>query len=81
VSDWGTALVAVLWLAHNLAVRNGADLHHASPDQGQFLGLYFQSEQIAGNYFSTLDGVEFFGRLNFLQREWRNSLMRTRSQR
>jgi starch synthase len=65
VHDWAAALVPVFVRAHNLPFATVLTIHHVA-DQGSFWGLDFNLTNLPARCF-TLDGVEFFGRLNFLK--------------
>src|SRR6266702_904632 len=65
VHDWAAALVPVFVRAHNLPLKTVLTIHHVA-DQGSFWGLDFNLTNLPARFF-TLDGVEFFGRLNFLK--------------
>jgi starch synthase len=65
VHDWAPALVPVFVRAHNLPFATVLTIHHVA-DQGSFWGLDFNLTNLPALFF-TLDGVEFFGRLNFLK--------------
>jgi starch synthase len=65
VHDWAAALVPVFVRAHNLPFATVLTIHHVA-DQGSFWGLDFNLTNLPARFF-TLDGVEFFGRLNFLK--------------
>jgi starch synthase len=64
VHDWAAALVPVFVRAHNLPFKTVLTIHHDA-DQGSFWGLDFNLTNLPTRFF-TLQGVEFFGRLNFL---------------
>src|SRR6266403_1635709 len=63
--DWAPALVPVFVHAHGLPFSTVLTIHHVA-DQGSFWGLDFQLTNLPEPFF-TLQGVEFFGRLNFLK--------------
>jgi starch synthase len=65
VHDWPAALVPVFVHAHGLPFSTVLTIHHVA-DQGSFWGLDFQYTNLP-EWFFTLRGVEFFGRLNFLK--------------
>ena len=65
VHDWAAALVPVFVRAHDLPFATVLTIHHVA-DQGSFWGLDFNLTNLPARFF-TLDGVEFFGRLNFLK--------------
>ncbi len=65
VHDWAAAMVPVFVRAHNLPFATLLTIHHVA-DQGSFWGLDFNLTNLPERFF-TLDGVEFFGRLNFLK--------------
>ena len=65
VHDWAAALVPVFVHAHGLPFGTVLTIHHVA-DQGSFWGLDFLSTNLPERFF-TLQGVEFFGRLNFLK--------------
>jgi starch synthase len=65
VHDWAAALVPVFVRAHNLPFATVLTIHHVA-DQGSFWGLDFNLTNLPARFF-TLDGAEFFGRLNFLK--------------
>ena len=65
VHDWAAALVPVFVRAHNLPFATVLTIHHVA-EQGSFWGLDFNLTNLPERFF-TLDGVEFFGRLNFLK--------------
>src|SRR6266513_5029 len=65
VHDWAAALVPVFVRAHNLPFKTVLTIHHVA-EQGSFWGLDFNLTNLPTRFF-TLDGVEFFGRLNFLK--------------
>src|SRR5438552_7330670 len=65
VHDWAAALVPVFVHAHGLPFSTVLTIHHVV-DQGSFWGLDFQLTNLPEQFF-TLNGVEFFGRLNFLK--------------
>ena len=65
VHDWAPALVPVFVHAHGLPFSTVLTIHHVA-DQGSFWGLDFQLTNLPEQFF-TLQGVEFFGRLNFLK--------------
>ncbi len=65
VHDWAAALVPVFVRAHNLPFATVLTIHHVA-DQGSFWGLDFNLTNLPARFF-TLNGVEFFGRLNFLK--------------
>ncbi|PYK13582.1 MAG: glycogen synthase [Verrucomicrobia bacterium] len=63
--DWAAALVPVFVRAQGLPFKTVLTIHHMA-DQGSFWGLDFGLTNLPDPFF-TLDGVEFFGRLNFLK--------------
>src|SRR5215211_100178 len=63
--DWAPALVPVFVHAHGLPFSTVLTIHHVA-DQGSFWGLDFHHTNLPEPFF-TLNGVEFFGRLNFLK--------------
>src|SRR5438046_3056315 len=65
VHDWASALVPVFVHARELPFNAVLTIHHVA-DQGSFWGLDFLLTNLPERFF-TLDGVEFFGRLNFLK--------------
>ncbi len=65
VHDWAAALVPVFAHAQGLPFNTVLTIHHIA-DQGSFWGLDFQLTNLPERFF-TLNGVEFFGRLNFLK--------------
>jgi len=65
VHDWAAALVPVYIRAHNLPFATVLTIHRIA-EQGSFWGLDFALTNLPQRYF-TLQGVEFFGRLNFLK--------------
>jgi starch synthase len=65
VHDWPAALVPVFVHAHGLPFKTVLTIHHVA-DQGSFWGLDFALTNLPEQFF-TLQGVEFFGRLNFLK--------------
>jgi starch synthase len=65
VHDWAAALVPVFVYAQGLPFKTVLTIHHVA-DQGSFWGLDFGLTNLPERYF-TLNGVEFFGRLNFLK--------------
>ena len=65
VHDWSPALVPVFVHAQGLPFKTVLTIHHVA-DQGSFWGLDFGLTNLPERFF-TLDGVEFFGRLNFLK--------------
>ncbi|HEY2144321.1 MAG TPA: glycogen synthase [Candidatus Udaeobacter sp.] len=65
VHDWAAALVPVFVYAQGLPFKTVLTIHHVA-DQGSFWGLDFRLTNLP-QWFFTLDGVEFFGRLNFLK--------------
>ena len=65
VHDWAAALVPVFVHAHGLPFGTVLTIHHVA-DQGSFWGLDFLSTNLPERFF-TLQGLEFFGRLNFLK--------------
>src|SRR5215471_2770188 len=65
VHDWAPALVPVFVHAHGLPFSTVLTIHHVA-DQGSFWGLDFHLTNLPERFF-TLQGVEFFGRLNFLK--------------
>src|SRR6266446_109976 len=62
VHDWAAALVPVFVHAHGLPFGTVLTIHHVA-DQGSFWGLDFPFTNLPERFF-TLQGVEFFGRLN-----------------
>jgi starch synthase len=65
VHDWSPALVPVFVHAHGLPFSTVLTIHHVA-DQGSFWGLDFHLTNLPEQFF-TMQGVEFFGRLNFLK--------------
>jgi starch synthase len=65
VHDWAAALVPVFVHRQGLPFRTVLTIHHLV-EQGSFWGLDFRLTNLPRRFF-TLDGVEFFGRLNFLK--------------
>ena len=65
VHDWAAALVPVFVRGQGLPFRTVLTIHHLA-EQGSFWGLDFRLTNLPRRFF-TLDGVEFFGRLNFLK--------------
>jgi starch synthase len=65
VHDWPPALIPVFVHAHGLPFTTVLTIHHVA-DQGSFWGLDFDLTNLPERFF-TLQGVEFFGRLNFLK--------------
>src|SRR5438105_5013431 len=65
VHDWAAALVPVFVHAQGLPFKTVLTIHHVA-DQGSFWGLDFGLTNLPERFF-TLNGVEFFGRLNFLK--------------
>jgi starch synthase len=65
VHDWAPALVPVFVHAQGLPFKTVLTIHHVA-DQGSFWGLDFRLTNLPERFF-TLNGVEFFGRLNFLK--------------
>jgi starch synthase len=65
VHDWATALMPVFVYAQGLPFKTVLTIHHVA-DQGSFWGLDFGLTNLP-QWFFTLHGVEFFGRLNFLK--------------
>jgi starch synthase len=65
VHDWPAALMPVFVHAHGLPFSTVLTIHHVA-DQGSFWGLDFHLTNLPDRFF-TLQGVEFFGRLNFLK--------------
>src|SRR5262245_23758029 len=65
VHDWAAALVPVFVHAQRLPFGTILTIHHAA-DQGSFWGFDFPLTNLPERFF-TLQGVEFFGRLNFLK--------------
>jgi starch synthase len=65
VHDWAAALVPVFVHAQRLPFSTILTIHHAA-DQGSFWGLDFTFTNLPEQFF-TLQGLEFFGRLNFLK--------------
>ncbi len=63
--DWAAALVPVFVRAQGLPFKTVLTIHHVA-DQGSFWGLDFGLTNLPEGFFS-LNGVEFFGRLNFLK--------------
>jgi starch synthase len=63
--DWAAALVPVFVYAQGLPFKTVLTIHHVA-DQGSFWGLDFGLTNLPERFF-TLNGVEFFGRLNFLK--------------
>src|SRR5216110_637649 len=63
--DWAAALVTVFVYAQGLPFKTVLTIHHVA-DQGSFWGLDFGLTNLPEGFFS-LNGVEFFGRLNFLK--------------
>jgi starch synthase len=65
VHDWAAALAPVFVYSQGLPFKTVLTIHHVA-DQGSFWGLDFQLTNLP-QWFFTLHGVEFFGRLNFLK--------------
>ena len=65
VHDWAAALAPVFAYAQGLPFKTVMTIHHVA-DQGSFWGIDFQLTNLP-QWFFTLHGVEFFGRLNFLK--------------
>jgi starch synthase len=65
VHDWAAALVPVFVYAQWLPFKTVLTIHHVA-DQGSFWGLDFRLTNLPEAFF-TLNGLEFFGRLNFLK--------------
>src|SRR5213082_1310581 len=65
VHDWAAALVPVFVHAQGLPFKTVLTIHHVA-DQGSCWGLDFGLTNLPERFF-TLNGVEFFGRLNFLK--------------
>jgi starch synthase len=65
VHDWAPALVPVFVHAQGLPFKTVLTIHHVA-DQGSFWGLDFRLTNLPERFF-TLNGLEFFGRLNFLK--------------
>jgi starch synthase len=65
VHDWAAALAPVFVHAQGLPFKTVLTIHHLA-EQGSFWGLDFRLTKLPERFF-TLDGVEFFGRLNFLK--------------
>src|SRR5213596_568550 len=65
VHDWAAALVPVFVYAQGLPFKTVLTIHHLA-EQGSFWGLDFRLTNLPEQFF-TLNGVEFFGRLNFLK--------------
>lgn len=65
VHDWAAALVPVFVHAHRLPFKTVLTIHHLV-EQGSFWGLDFELTNLPERFF-TLNGIEFFGRLNFLK--------------
>ena len=63
--DWAPALVPVFVHAHGLPFSTVLTMHHVA-EQGSFWGLDFHLMNLPDRFF-TPQGVEFFGRLNFLK--------------
>src|SRR5256712_6284808 len=63
--DWPAALVPVYVRAHRLPFATVLTIHHLA-EQGSFWGLDFRLTNLHERFF-TLNGVEFFGKLNFLK--------------
>ena len=63
--DWAAALVPVFVHAQGLPFKTVLTIHHVA-DQGSFWGLDFALTNLPERFF-TLNGIEFFGRLNFLK--------------
>ena len=63
--DWAAALVPVFVRAQGLPFKTVLTIHHVA-DQGSFWGLDFGLTNLPERFF-TLNGVEFFGRLNVLK--------------
>jgi len=63
--DWPAALVPVYARAHRLPFATVLTIHHLA-EQGSFWGLDFRLTNLHERFF-TLNGVEFFGKLNFLK--------------
>ncbi|MEP6603540.1 MAG: glycogen synthase [Spartobacteria bacterium] len=65
VHDWPGALVPVYVRAYHLPFSTVLTIHHLA-EQGSFWGLDFEFTNLHERFF-TLQGLEFFGRLNFLK--------------
>ena len=65
VHDWAAALVPVFVRARHLPFATVLTIHRVA-EQGSFWGLDFNLMNLPERFFK-LDGVEFFGRLNFLK--------------
>ncbi len=65
VHDWAAALVPVFVYAQGLPFKTVLTIHHLA-EQGSFWGVDFRLTNLPEQFF-TLNGVEFFGRLNFLK--------------
>jgi starch synthase len=63
--DWAAALMPVFVHARDLPFKTVLTIHYVA-EQGSFWGLDFYLTNLPERFF-TLDGVEFFGRLNFLK--------------
>src|SRR5215472_4566326 len=63
--DWTAALLPVFVNALGLPFKTVLTIHHVA-DQGSFWGVDFRLTNLPERFF-TLNGVEFFGRLNFLK--------------
>ena len=63
--DWAAALVPVFVRAQGPPFKTVLTIHHVA-DQGSFWGLDFGLTNLPERFF-TLNGVEFFGRLNVLK--------------
>jgi starch synthase len=63
--DWPAALVPVFVHAQGMPFKTVLTIHHVA-DQGSFWGPDFGLTNLPERFF-TLNGVEFFGRLNFLK--------------
>ncbi len=64
-NDWHTALVPAYFRAAGLSVRCVLTIHNLA-FQGSFPGEFFSYTGLPADYFSP-QGVEFYGRLNFLK--------------
>ncbi len=63
--DWAAALVPVFVHAHRLPFKTVLTIHHLA-EQGSFWGLDFALTNLPERFF-TLNGLEYFGRMNFLK--------------
>src|SRR6516162_2281296 len=65
VHDWPAAMVPLFVHAFGLPFKTVLTIHHLA-EQGSFWGLDFALTNLPERFF-TLNGAEFFGRLNFLK--------------